>query len=218
MNCWLLLKRLNAEAEPDVIIIGRGGGSIEDLAAFNSEKLARAIRASAVPVISGVGHETDFTIADFVADLRAPTPTAAAELATPDIQEIAAGLLSHRVGLGLVMVERLDDLRLDFNALQMRLEGRSPGTQIRSDRQRVDELVRRLESSVAHRIELQHAQLKGIEQQLLALNPQAVLARGFAVVSKKDGKLVSSHKDVAVGEKLRVLVADGEFGVDVTKE
>jgi len=116
------------------------------------------------------------------------------------------------------MLERLDNLHAEFNALQMRLEGRSPVTRIRSDRQRVDELVRRLESSVAHRADLQRAQLEGVKQQLLALNPQAVLARGFAVVSKADGKLVSSHKDVVAGEKLRVQVADGEFGVDVNKE
>ncbi|KAA3645420.1 MAG: exodeoxyribonuclease VII large subunit [Chloroflexi bacterium] len=210
------LLRLNTEVQTDVIIIGRGGGSIEDLWAFNNEKLVRAIRNSAAPVISGVGHETDFTIADFVADLRAPTPTAAAEIATPDLQEIIAGLFSHKVGLEQVMVERLSDFRADFDLLQGRLERRSPESRIRSDRQRVDELVRRLESSMAHRTELQRARLTGLEQQLLALNPQAVLARGFAVVSKSDGKLVRSQDDVAAGDKLRVQVSDGEFGAEVT--
>ena len=112
----------------------------------------------------------------------------------------------------------LNNLRWGFSTLYRRLENRSPGSRIRSDRQRVDELARRLERDVVHRTELQRARLKGVEQQLLALNPQAVLARGFAVVSKSDGKLVRSHKDVAAGDTLRVQVADGEFGADVTKQ
>ena len=212
------LHRLNVEVEPDVIIIGRGGGSFEDLWAFNDEGLARGIRASAAPVISGVGHETDFTIADFVSDVRAPTPTAAAALATPDIQDVHTRLQARLAILTQAVREILSKLHLDLNSLSGQLYRRSPVNRVRTDRQRVDELSRRLQSSMVHRAALQRAQFDGLMQKLTALNPQAVLARGFAVVTKEDGRLVQSTQDVSESEKLRIQVSDGEFAAEVTQK
>jgi exodeoxyribonuclease VII large subunit len=209
------LNRLNQFAQPDVILLGRGGGSLEDLAAFNDEALARAIVASAAPVISGVGHETDFSISDFAADLRAPTPTAAAELATPDKLELAAGLVDLQLGLARGMQGRVQEQRWALAELDGRLERRSPHARIREDRQRVDDLLRRGERALRGEARVLRSQLEGRQARLAALNPAAILGRGFAVVSKGDGRVVRAAQDVAPGEELDVRVQDGRFGVRV---
>lgn len=209
------LERLNRVVKPDVILLARGGGSIEDLWAFNDERVARAIVASQAPVISGVGHETDFTIADFAADLHAPTPTAAAELATPDQVDLRAGLIEVAQSIMLQVRTTLTNQRWTLNDYVYRVERRSPITQIRRDRQRLDELSRRADILLAHRVQLPRARLNGLLQQLQALNPNAVLSRGYAVISHLDGRVVRSQKQVVAGDELRVQVADGRFGVEV---
>ncbi len=198
---------------PDIIIIARGGGSIEDLWAFNDERVVRAVAASTVPVICGVGHETDFTLCDFAADLRAPTPTAAAELATPiTIQDLTA-TVSHLQSLILThILSIVNSKQSSLSSLTAQLRYLSPARRIQSETQRVDDLSRRAYSSLVHRIQLQSTQVKGMQSRLAALNPLAVLARGYAVVTRKDDGKVVSHIADASGE-MKVKVSDGEFEV-----
>jgi len=208
------IQRLNEFARPDVIIVGRGGGSIEDLWAFNDERVARAIAASGVPVISGVGHETDFTIADFAADLRAPTPTAAAELAVPDQAELRGILLERVETLQRLTEDTLQENRWTLQQSRNRLERVSPEAQLASGRQQADELLRRGERALTHLVQLYRTQLSGEAQQLEALSPKNVLGRGYAVVTADD-KLVRRTIDVKEGDKLRIQVSDGSFDARV---
>ena len=202
---------------PDVILLARGGGSIEDLWAFNDERVVRAVAMSPVPVISGVGHETDFTLCDFAADLRAPTPTAAAELATQitmiDLRATVSNLQSRLVSTTLnSMVERKSFLA----SLVSQLRYVSPERQILSERQRVDELTRRAHSSLLHHIQLQSAHIKGMQRRLEALNPNAVLARGYAVVTRKDdGSVISRVAQAKEGQPILIRVSDGQIGAEI---
>lgn len=209
------LKSLNKNCHPDVILLARGGGSIEDLWAFNDERVALAIAESAVPVISGVGHETDFTIADFVADLRAPTPTAAAELATPNRLDLQISLKDLAQRMARAVQAGLTSHRWQLNRLENHLLLRSPQARVRSDRQRLDDLSRRAGVGLSHRLQLEHARLDGLEQQLSSLNPLSVLERGFAVVTREDGQLVRSVAQVQPGDELQVRVSDGQFRAQV---
>ena len=209
------LQALNRLVQPDVILLARGGGSIEDLWAFNDENVARAIVASAAPVITGIGHETDFTIADFVADLRAPTPTAAAERATPNRDDLHTDLVALSARLNRVAQGTLSNRRLTLNILQNRLRLTSPQARVRSGRQRLDDLSRRLDTALSHRLVLQRAKLSGLEQRLAALNPLAILERGYAMVTRRDGLLVRRVGQVQDGDALSVRVSDGEFDVRV---
>ncbi len=210
------LNRWSAEREPlDVIILARGGGSIEELWAFNDERVARAIAASAVPVITGVGHEIDFTIADFVADLRAATPTAAATLATPDIRQLRAGVQSLAAAAHARMEARLRAARTALVGLQARAARLSPDRQFAQHRQRIDELQRRGRLAIENRLHSWRTRLGGLRLQLAALDPAAVLARGYAIVSRPDGVVISSVAQVAPGDDIHVRVADGQFGAIV---
>jgi exodeoxyribonuclease VII large subunit len=209
-----------AQLEPDVILLARGGGSIEDLWAFNDERVVRAVATCDVPVISGVGHETDFTLCDFAADLRAPTPTAAAELATPiTIFDLSAYLQGMNTRLVTSTISLLTTQRSELTASASRLRFVSPLRRIQTDRQRLDDFARRGTSALKHRMALDRSRLHGFERRLEALNPLAVLGRGYAVVSRQaDGKLVSQVGQVEAGEQLRVRVSDGEFGATVSQE
>jgi exodeoxyribonuclease VII large subunit len=198
---------------PDVIILGRGGGSIEDLWAFNDERVVRAVAASDVPVISGIGHETDFTLCDFAADLRAPTPTAAAELATPVTVHDLASEVSNFQSLILKSVLDIVSARQSHLAsLTSQLRYLSPERRVQSERQRVDDLTRRAYSSLVHRVQLQSTHINGMKRRLEALSPLAVLARGYAVVTRKDdGRVVS--RVAQASDEMKVRVSDGEFEV-----
>lgn len=209
---------LNDRVQPDVILVARGGGSIEDLWAFNDERVARAIAASAAPVITGVGHETDFTIADFAADLRAPTPTAAAELATPNVTDLIFALDETGKRLRRTIEGQLNDLRWALTDLRGQLKLRSPLARVRSDRQRVDELSRRSAAALWHAFSLRRSRLDGAARRLEALNPNAVLGRGYAIVSGAGGQVVRSVTQVQVGDGLTVQVSDGRFGAHVEDE
>jgi exodeoxyribonuclease VII large subunit len=211
----LALEGLNRIARPDVILLARGGGSIEDLWAFNDERVARAVASSAAPVIAGVGHETDFTIADFAADLRAPTPTAAAELATPDRADLRLALSEQGRGLRRFFAGSLLVLRSSLEHLRYLLALRTPLTQIRRDRQRLDELARRGTAALGHGVRIQRARLSGLDLRLAALSPLAVLERGFAIVRHPDGRLVRSVNQVKAKDDLQVRVSDGQFEVRV---
>jgi exodeoxyribonuclease VII large subunit len=212
------LQRLNQIVQPDVILVTRGGGSIEDLWAFNEEQVAWAIAASNAPVICGVGHETDFTIADFVADLRAPTPTAAAELAVPDQMEIRGILLERLAALAQNFSEQVAEKRWNLQQLHATLLRRSPEAQLRGNRQRVDDLIRQGERAIRHQIELQRTLLQGFSQYVSALNPQGILERGYAVVTQPDGSVVKKLKDVKAGDQLKVRVSDGTFDAEAKEK
>ena len=209
------LNALQEHTQPDVIILARGGGSLEDLAAFNDEALARAISASPIPIISGVGHETDFSISDFIADLRAPTPTAAAELATPDRTELHLALNELHAGLQGRLEALLQSLRWDLQSLAAQLERRSPQARILNDRQRVDDLHRRSFQSLQALLRLFSAQLAGESAKLATLNPENILQRGFSVVSDREGQVVQRLEQAQEGDALDVRVSDGVYGVRV---
>jgi exodeoxyribonuclease VII large subunit len=202
-------------ASPDVIILARGGGSIEDLWAFNDENVVRAIAACPVPIITGVRHETDFTIADFVSDLRAPTPTAAAELATPNQADLRLDLSQLNEQLGHLLLALHSELKWTLKELQNRLHRNAPLTRIQSDIQRVDELDHRLSASIGHKLQLTRTQLAGFMQHMASLSPTAVLERGYAILTNQAGQNISRVSQVSAGEALNVKVSDGEFGVRV---
>ncbi len=210
------LNALNCRVHPDVILLARGGGSLEDLWAFNDERVVRAIVSSPAPVITGIGHETDFTLADFAADLRAPTPTGAAVLATPDKADLRANLVSLAGRLDSAFQAVCEERQARLDELERRWLRASPLWQIQNGRQRLDDLSTRARLSLAHRLQLQHAHVAGLSSRLLALNPLAVLERGFAVVSRLDGSLVRSASQVKSGDDIQVQVADGKFAAEVT--
>ncbi len=196
----------------DLLIVARGGGSIEDLWAFNDERVAHAIYDSRVPVISAVGHETDFTIADFVADVRAPTPSAAAELAVPEARELRASIRFSQQRLAQITRERLGDARVQLSRQVYALTRNSPEAHIANDRQRVDEFSRRLASRVVQWIHLRREVLNGAARHLAALNPQATLARGYAIVREREtGRVVRRVAQAKGRKEIRVRVSDGEF-------
>lgn len=195
--------------KPDVILLGRGGGSMEDLWAFNEEIVARAIFKSEIPVISCVGHEVDFTIADFVADLRAPTPSAAAELVvqnSQNTQEYVAQLqkrLLQSVSLFYERAKRRYDLSVNSPALKR------PETLFAAKEQELDDLTLRLENAVREKIKTFQTRLELSAQKLAALGPQAVLKRGYSITRKADGTVISRVGDTAPGETVYVQVRDG---------
>ncbi len=205
------LDDLISHAQPDIILLARGGGSIEDLWAFNDERVVRAVAASPIPVITGVGHETDFTLADFAADLRAPTPTAAAELATPDQAEVQAGLTELTLRLERSFETSLNAQAIALENLHGRLRRNSPAARIRTDRQRLDVLAGRGARGVVFSFNLRRSKLAGVHQRLGALNPQAVLNRGYAIITTENGEVVRRVHQVVSGDPLQVQVSDGKF-------
>ncbi len=193
----------------DVILIGRGGGSAEDLAAFNDETLARAIFASEIPVISAVGHETDFTICDFVADLRAPTPSAAAELAVPDRGEIAAQVdtLVHRIQNALQ--SGMDSRRQTLDAVSASAVLRDPAVLVNPRRMQLDQAVRALKVAEERLWMHERERLSTLCAQLDGMSPLKVMARGYAALSDMGGHPVRSVRDVEKGAGVRAHLADG---------
>lgn len=210
------LRWLDGRSDVDTIILARGGGSIEDLWAFNDEGVARAIFAATHPVISGVGHETDFTIADFVADLRAPTPSAAAELAVPNLAELQPYIAQLNVRLASLVEATLADEVERLRRQRQLLNLVSPRTRIDSERQRVDGLASRLAGASSRLMEQRWTRLAVARASLAAISPAATLARGFAIVRRADGQLVKRVGDVADSDAITVQVSDGEFGATVT--
>ncbi len=199
------------ETNVDVIIVARGGGAAEDLWTFNDEQVARAVFASPVPVVSGVGHETDTTIIDFVADVRAPTPSAAAELVSPDIANLIDDIVQMRTRLDAAMTQRLATARETVARLKLRLDLRSPEGRIRRDRQRIDELIRRAATTIERRLTLAHARLDGARGRLEALSPLATLERGYAVVHSSHGTLITDASQAAPDDRIEIIVRRGRF-------
>jgi len=210
-----LVKAINTldDKQLDVIILARGGGSIEDLWAFNDERVVRTVADTMTPIICGVGHETDFTLCDFAADLRAPTPTAAAELATQiTVLDLQAEVQTYKTRLASATVNLIAEQKASLASLTAQLRYLSPARLIQSERQRVDELSRRAFMSIAYRVNLQKNHFEGTQKRLEAVSPLAVLARGYAVVTRKaDGGVVS--RVAQASDVMKVRVSDGEFEV-----
>ena len=209
------LNELNRLQEIDVIIVARGGGSLEELWAFNEEPVARAIYASRAPVVSAVGHETDVTIADLVADLRAPTPSAAAEMVVPDMAGLLGQVTEWQHDI-LAVARRVSfEKRRDLDSLVQRLNSRGP--QVQDKQQRLDELTQSLARSLWVTLNLSRERFQGLEQQLRALDPNSVLERGYAIVQRSDqGALVKSVGQVEKDDELKVRVSDGSFNARVS--
>lgn len=213
------LAALQRYADVDVIILARGGGSLEDLWAFNDEGVARAIYDCAVPVITGIGHEVDFTIADFVADVRAPTPSAAAELVAVDKAELHTEIVQTQQRLWELMRMLLGEARSRVAAEERALRRLSPRSLLDQQRQRVDELWQRARTFMGHDLALRRERVNGLGVHLRALSPLAVLDRGFAIVWKSGGvEVVSRVEQVQVGQRLQVQVSNGRFGAVVEGE
>lgn len=203
------LKRLYRLPGLDAILVARGGGSLEDLWAFNDEEVVRTIAASPVPVVTGIGHETDFTLADFAADLRAPTPTAAAELVTPDIYDLRLGLIERSNRLRGSLQTQIQSERRHLDERARRLGLLSPRRWIQNDRQRLDALLERAERALMNSISLRRTHLDGWQHRLNALNPLAVLQRGYAVVMERNGQVAHSVQHIHPGDELTIRLKDG---------
>lgn len=205
----------NSERAADVIIIGRGGGSIEDLWEFNDEGLARAVYNSEIPVISAVGHETDFTICDFVADMRAPTPSAAAELAVPDANELQYALSALKNRMFLNVSSGIADRRSRLEYLTSKGALKSPDEMLSNRSQRLDTAFSKMLSSYENRIGGKKVEFISAATALSKLDPMSVLMRGFAFVSDENGKNIYSSQALAKGDKINVRFHDGSAVCEV---
>jgi exodeoxyribonuclease VII large subunit len=209
------LRLLRSLDGADVAIVARGGGSIEELSGFNAEEVARAIVASPIPVVTGIGHETDFTIAEFVADRRAPTPTAAAAAVSPDRQE----LLRQVHGCQRIIAQQLRRLaerhRRELRLIRARPVLRMPLLILAQRRQQVDDLVASLPGSMRHRLTEFRQRFGRIHGRLLALSPQSVLARGFSITRLPGGTVVRSAKQLEVGTGVELMLAEGSAAAEV---
>ena len=208
------IERFNSGDYADVLIVGRGGGSLEDLWAFNEEIVARAVFKSRIPIISAVGHETDFTICDFVADLRAPTPSAAAELAVPDIREDIAFVQTVVYECEATLLQRVNDEKERLEMIKERLRYRSPSMLIDQKIQTVDTLMTSALLSVQRKLDSETARLSSTAARLDALSPLKVMARGYSIVTK-DEKVVASSKALKKGDRITVGFSDGERKCEV---
>ena len=199
----------------DLIIIGRGGGSAEDLWGFNDERLARVVAASEIPVVSAVGHEVDFTICDFVADLRAATPSAAAELSLPDKEDLTRQVSALTTRLTGAQSTRLRRLRTRLDQLSSAKVLTSPEGAYRLRREGVEGLSKRLDLSVSRHLATKRQSMERVVTGLSALNPLAVLGRGYALVQNGEGRVVPAAKELAVGDRVTLRFADGTAKVAV---
>lgn len=213
------IERLNQYSNADVILLIRGGGSIEDLWAFNDEGLAHAIALSRIPVVTGVGHEIDFTIADFVADLRAPTPSAAAEIVTPNIEDLRLGLRQRRNQLKALVEDQLQASQYDLDNARRTLQHYAPQRQMDGFRQQLDDWSGRMLRAEKQHLSRLQERLNGRLAALNAANPQAILARGYAVVyHSENGERVQSSAAIKPGDAITVQVHDGEIKARVEDE
>jgi len=199
----------------DVLIIARGGGSAEDLWCFNDEALARQVADFPLPIVSAVGHETDFTILDFVADHRAPTPSAAAEMATPDRIEISQHLSGLRARILRQSGMSILRSREQLERLQQRAKLAHPATRIQREREKLGHLNNRLKSTFEHRVKTEKQRLESLRGHLLALNPTRVLERGYALVRDEKGHLIISAARGKQQKVLSVIFHDGEIQTEV---
>ncbi len=210
------IELFNVEKAADVLIVGRGGGSVEELWAFNEEIVARAVAASEIPVISAVGHETDFTICDFAADLRAPTPSAAAELAVPDTLQQKEMLLSAFRRMDSAVSDKIASQRAKLEFKKSALERMSPKNYTDNLCVRCDRAVMAMDSAVKHEIAVRQRDFSSLCAKLDAMSPLKILARGYGVASK-EGRIITDINSVSRGDKINVMLSGGEIGCEVTE-
>jgi exodeoxyribonuclease VII large subunit len=203
------LRRVAVRPGVDVVLLVRGGGSIEDLASFNDEQLARAIRSCPVPVVVGVGHETDYTIADFAADVRAATPSMAAEMAVPDLADLRRLVLDRRQRLGLAVTREVATKHERLQSASARLGRQSPGRRLPELRQRLDDRQERLGVALRAGVERARRALIAERRRLEALSPMAVLGRGYSLARDENGAVIISVTGLAPGRRLTTVFADG---------
>ncbi|MCB9933135.1 MAG: exodeoxyribonuclease VII large subunit [Planctomycetes bacterium] len=210
------LNALNASLGIDAMIVGRGGGSLEDLWAFNEEAVARAIFDSEIPVVSAVGHEVDTTIADLVADYRAPTPTAAAEILVPELAGMVELVTEYQLKLGRGLRHTLELWRGRLETMSERLAGLGPLNQLRREQQRLDYLLEGLKWSMHHRLKDRKEKLHALGAHLEALSPLKVLERGYSITRNAQGKVIKKASEVKAGDKIVSKLAEGTITSQVT--
>ena len=203
------IKLMNDKELADVLIIGRGGGSLEDLWPFNEEIVARAIYDSKIPVISAVGHETDFTIADFVADLRAPTPSAAAELANPDIYELKEKINTFKQRSRLALKKKVEVMRLRFDKITASQVFKDPYRKVNEYSQELDKYIKEIEVSIKNVHNKAKLEFTQKVARLDTLSPLKTLTRGYSIIEKQ-GKIIKSKKDLKKDEEINIKFYDGE--------
>lgn len=206
---------MNKNKLADVLIIGRGGGSIEDLWPFNEEVVARAIFNSKIPIISAVGHETDFTIADFVADLRAPTPSAAAELAVANIDDVRETLRAYNNRYKVSLKKKIELMKMSYEKCMTRQAFKNPTQKINEQYMLIDMKVKSLQNSILLKIKEDKTKFVKEVAKLDALSPLKTLTRGYSIVSKQDGKIAKEVKDLSQGEKVSIRLSDGKVDAQV---
>lgn len=206
------LEKLNRYGKLDVILLARGGGSLEDLWCFNDERVARAVAVSEIPVVAGVGHETDFTIVDFVADLRAPTPSAAAEQTTPHIDALREAVIRAETEARTIMREQIQTRQSDLYDMNRTMRFVSPVSSVRTLRQQIDNANTRMTSQHSNRVSRLRERLAARSAALEGANPEAILKRGYAIVRRSDtGVRLRSANETKPGDGITVQVEDGEI-------
>ncbi len=210
------LSLLQGEQDLDLVILARGGGSVEDLWCFNDERVVRAIFACRVPVISAIGHETDITLADYVADLRAPAPSAAAELAVPDVLDILGNVESVQQRGALICLQLLESVRRDTSNLVHRLERVSPRARLEHQKTDLDALANRLQTTTIRSVERHRFEVERLRSVLHSLSPTAILDRGYSLISEEQtGRPISSVHSVQGGDQVRTTLRDGALVLTV---
>ncbi len=203
------IQYMNHNKLADVLIIARGGGSLEDLWPFNEEVVAHSIYNSEIPIISAVGHETDFTISDFVADLRAPTPSAAAELAVPDMYEVKQKILVYQNRLRMALLKKVEVMKLRYEKTLSSFVFKEPTRKIQENYIRVDNQIKQLQNLITSKKEKEQTQYMKLVAKLDAYSPLKTLARGYSI-TKKDGKIIKSQEELKQGDLIDIRLLDGE--------
>ncbi len=211
------IRKMNEENLADVLIIGRGGGSLEDLWPFNEEIVAREIYNSKLPIISAVGHETDFTIADFVADLRAPTPSAAAELAVPNIEDVKYDIYMYQNRYKVALKRKVELMKLRYEKCMTRRVFKEPLQKINERAITLDMLVKSIKNSTINKLNEAKANANKAISKLDALSPLKTLLRGYSIV-EKDGKVVKKVEDVNINDELKIRVSNGNINTKVVEK
>ena len=208
------IKFMNENKLADVLIVGRGGGSLEDLWPFNEEVVARAIYNSEIPVISAVGHETDFCIADFVADLRAPTPSAAAELAVANVEDVKQTLEKFNNRYKLALKKKVELMKLEYEKCMTRQVFKNPTQKINEQYMLIDIQIKNLQNAIQNKIREEKTKFVKQASKLDTLSPLKTLTRGYSIVTQKD-RIISSIKDVNKDENIKIRMSDGNIDAKV---
>ena len=209
------LRLANQRDEADVLILCRGGGSIEDLWSFNDESVVREIYSSSLPIISAVGHQTDITISDFVADLRAPTPTAAAEIISTSYEELLGNLEDFKINLSNIIQNKIEQLNQRIDLLEKGLV--SPIQKIASQNDLIQALTDRMQIIIGARLERYQEQIKSYKQNLSHLNPNEILSRGYSIILNQNKKIINNTSAVSVSDKIKIKFHKGDAEANITK-